>query len=475
MSNLSSVNTAELTAWIKWLRMSILDASQDDLADAGGPSRRTQSSIENGDAGEKISVATATKYGKAIAELSEGQIHASVIHAALAAFDTKPGFAKLAARASSPALPKRPSRVSAAAHGVPALSGEDPLYLGVDMDSGQPVSIRGLARPWPLRKIEVDHGFSVEFRELIFAMALRHPALTIVEQPMQSLVDSVESLQTLWATYKPQGRVKFLGTTLDVDAAVAFDPIAGVDSLAAALRRAVIFTRASGDSIAVAWAILKSNEYASRSTATQSPIAVWTCLNAARSIGLPIYLEPGSTMEDALASNIPDDGECFRASQFHLQNWHAQHTLATWRVELIGEERKTWRTTPVPEPSAEERAQSLWLYDQAAFELLPNLLADQGIPAIKFDPFEGLTLCTGGEHDNTTPALWMPTGLKDRHLVFLGPEQGWRAVLSPASPQHSNLREERRTKGLAASFADHLRREAEFERAIANWPASEAE
>ncbi|SLH39310.1 hypothetical protein [Mycobacteroides abscessus] len=473
MSNRSSANTAELAAWIKWLRMSILDVSQDDLAAAGGPSRRTQSSIEKGDAGEKISVATATKYGKAIAELSEGQIHASVMHAALAAFDTKPGFAKLAAPASSPALSKRPSRVSAAAPDVPAASGEDPLYLGIDIDSGQPVSIHGLVQPWPLRKIEVDQGFSVEFRELIFAMALRHPALTIVEQPMQSLVDSAESLQTIWKTYKPHGRVKFLGTTLDVDAAVAFDPIAGVDSLAAALRRAAIFTRAGSDSIAMAWAILKSNEYASRSTAMKAPIAVWTCLNSGAH-GLPIYLEPGSTMEDALASNIPDDRECFRASQSHLQNWHAQHTLATWKVELIGEERKIWRTTPVPEPSAEERAQSLWLYDQA-FELLPNLLADQGIPAIKFDPFEGLTLCTGGEHDNTTPALWMPTGLNDRHLVFLGPEQGWRPILSPASPQHSSVREERQTKGLATSFGDHLRREAEFERAIANWPASEAE
>ena len=420
-------NTTVFSAWTKWVRTVLLsETTQDQIAVAGGPSRRTQADYESGNKVLTVSHDTANKLGRAYAKLSNNEIHPSVVRAALDAItcqhwkeDASLHEQAIAAAASEPP----PGR----------------FYLGVDAFTREPLYSSGLATPAVLRAIDAPE--LVWFSELANNITRHYRALTLISHNADQLATA--ELQRHWEHTKPLGRTRHLGSGLDTDpqTAAAFDPIAGVHDLASAVRRTQILTENHGTltqalPAPVVWAILKANLLSLHAKSDpKSPISTWSLLQDQFKVATAPARKALSTR---LQANIPDDQACYTASAPYLAPWQQEYTLSTWDVSFNPDTDDIWTDTPIPEPTAEERSQSLWIYDTRRFGKLPELAAAQHIPTIEYKPYESIVLRTV----ERPPLIdhWLPTGLPNRQLIFITAENAWRAVITPAAPANEAAR-----------------------------------
>lgn len=394
-------NTVAFGEFLASFRSS-LGLSYERVAEAGGPSRGTLAPIERG---EDVVVSNETivklmhAYGKLAAPgqpLNPSLIWAGVVNWQHPASDDPARLQQLRKLANSDMSDRR-------------------LFLGLRVDNDTPVYADGVA-PIQHDAITYKPESLRQFREYTSAMAARHhgPVLVPTEHAKEVSLESRDD----WQRAKPRSarrRVGFNGNG-NRDDLVALDPIAGVTDLVSAGRRAEALGVPSSDVLEIALVLLAANDRDAK-----APISK---LNSV------LITAGGASLYEAFCRlGIPHDtGRLANLIRLHLDSWRNEYIVATWDVVIDGIEGL--RHNRIELPSAkDDRDQALWVYDPARLPRLPQVLADQGSPALVFTPSGTRVFASGvpSAHLYT----WMPRG--GSRCLLANSENQWIVVDMPDS------------------------------------------
>lgn len=401
-----------LGRFLAWYRTVVVRVTPHEVDERGGPSRGTQTPIEKGEA-EAVSTETLAKYEHAYTKLvpADSDFNVSMLQAMFALFRHQGND---------------PERIRKLHDTNYAWNNERFVFLGVQIPSGETVSGQGLEL---LNDTRVCYSAEdrTEFLQQAGRMAVQQPAVILL--PVQHEPERIFAIALhSWRKVKPQGRQRnvFVRTP---GRRVAFDPIGDVSDLDEALTRAEALGLHGNDAIDLAWVILVANELAAhKSTDPISLIdTVFTDQQSLDSFKR-LFAQFGAE---------PDIAELAALTRRVLSPWRNEYLLATWRVRLeeTDQGQKSLRASEIHDSSRGEiREQSVWVYDDTQFPLLPSVLASQYTPAVVVTPDRVRVHHVGPSEPSYA---WFPV-YGDRSLLRDNATGRWIAVQTP--PTHGETR-----------------------------------
>lgn len=401
----STTHTAWFGQFLAWYRNVVARATPDQVDQCGGPSRGTQTPIEKGDA-DAVSAETLAKYEHAYTKLvpADSDFNVSMLQAIFALFRNQANDHD------------RDQKLRDTNY---AWNNQRFVFLGLQIPSGEEVTAQGLEL---LRDTRV-HYDSEDRREFLLQagrIAVQQPALTLL--PAQHEAHNIFALALRsWRKVKPQGRRRNV-LVRTPGPRVPFDPIGGVNDLDEALSRAEALGLRGNDAIDLAWVTLVANELGAHGS--KDPISlidtVFTdneSLDSFKRLFDQFGAEPNLTELAALTRRV-------------LSPWRNEYLLATWsvRLENSAEGQKFLCAREIHDQSlGDVREQSVWVYDDTRFPLLPNVLASQYTPTVVLTP-EQVRLHHVGPSESTYG--WFPV-YGDRSLLRDNVTRRWIAVQTP--------------------------------------------
>lgn len=397
--------------FLAWYRNVIVRATQNDVDEHGGPSRGTQTPIEKGEA-DTVSAETLAKYEHAYTKLvpPDSDFNVSMLQAMFALFRNQGNDHERSQKLYDTNY---------------AWNNQKFAFLGLQIPSGEEVFGQGLELLHDTR-VRYSSEDRLEFLQQGGRIAIQQRAVTLLpaqHEPERIFTIALHS----WHKVKPQGRRRNI-LVRTPGPRVPFDPIDGVCDLDEALTRAEALGLHGNEAIDLAWVILIANELAAHKST--DPISLIDT----------VFTDPQSldsfTRLFAQFGAEPDLTELATLIRRVLSPWRNEYLLATWRVRIENGEhgQKSLCATKIHDPShGEAREQSVWVYDDTQFPLLPNVLASQYTPAVVLTP-DRVRL-----HAGPPEALygWFPV-YADRSLLRNNATRRWIAVQTP--PTYGDLR-----------------------------------
>lgn len=391
--------------FLAWYRTVVARVTPHELDEHGGPSRGTQTPIEKGEA-DAVSTETLAKYEHAYTKLvpPDSDFNVSMLQAMFALFRNQGNDHERTQKLDDTNYAWNNQRFA---------------FLGLQIPSGEPVEGQGLEL-LDDTKVRYNSEDRLEFLQQAGRIAVQQPAVTLLpiqHEPERIFTIALQS----WHKIKPQGgRRNVLVRT--PGPRIPFDPIGDVTDLDEALTRAEALGLHGNDAIELAWVILVANELAvHKSTDPISLIdTVFTkeqSLDSFKRLFGQFGAEPNLAELAALTRRV-------------LSPWRNEYLLATWRVRLEDTDhgRKSLRASEIHDPSEGEiREQSVWVYDDTQFPLLPNVLASQYTPAVVVTPNRVRLHHVGPSEAQYS---WFPV-YGDRSLLRNNATRRWIAVQTP--------------------------------------------
>ncbi|GLE59013.1 hypothetical protein NJBCHELONAE_43240 [Mycobacteroides chelonae] len=421
------------------------------LEDAGGPSTSHQSRIENRTT-MPITREVISQYDTAWAKLAPEAINAGFVTALAAAYgaahqaqqDPTAATAIIDAALTGNPVPAagddHPTQLRAALIAdYAARQAPDFIHIGVDVDTDRPVFASSLgngprrialrAADVESRRVAAEFGdfipadylprlaaqSSDQFGKLLVRIARRHPAITLGSE--SRLTNAGEDLRELWES---------AGGSVHRNVEAAIDPIAGINTLTQARKRAKILVQRGGndDELSLAWMILFANAIAEGAECGALDAYIryantgrWTALKSE----LPDYVRGGlphvEHLQGVAATYLRPWASARREPQFESSFQRKDLSAGiTWRHEEV----KTSYEIPIT-------AGDLWLEDESLEVPLDDVLHTLGTFSLRVT---GNTLSVTRRADNIEPVhySWYPSGTSDRFALVHNAETGWRAI-----------------------------------------------
>lgn len=387
--------------------------TQQQIADAGGPSDTTQSWIERGQP-QPVTDATINKYRIAFDTLRPHALNTSYLSALADAHHYHQGG-------------------DTAAEGVERMAKEwtdpDNIYVGVQLGDGHwPVTASTLtcytSAPGAFHLRRSTPADERDFQRLAVHLASIHPSLALLPSSQAGTGELARVADGHWPKGVP---IKTFGQVPSRFSRTAIDPIDGLSSLGAARDRAVALGARGDESVTLGWAILLANMLARYLDG--SPIAAWI----AHSDNHAIWEEVIGKLPNGLSKHAPDLYSMLRVANDYLRGWADEYTMAQWNIGLgdSGKDHINWDATPshdVVDPTRVHKGE-LWIYNNQQFPKLPEVLfslcantvslyADRIVTTTRFQPKQ---------------YGWLPTGIENSKTCLLRNEADgtWQAVRTP--------------------------------------------
>lgn len=318
MRNLGGVveafpNSAQFAKTLRELRSAAAFHSASKLSEQGGPDRSYVTKIESG---ENMSITPAT-----IAKLADAFAPEFGDRSGLEALG-RAFFHSYADTAPKP-HPESGFRQAAAAS-----SGG--LLLGFDLATDQPV-IATCIEPSPDKfgRTLISAAGVETVRKVLIAIAAQSDVVTLASTQALSTGSAADMAAKAW-----QGRTFNFGEFVWPTSALAVDPIAHVNNLRLALKRAQILGATGTDTLLLGWAILIANAIAADSD-TQPIEAVWR-RESTWNVMRQRVAEHGHDSPEHVGAGgpaIPETQAIREAAQRFLLPWLHAYTAALYQVQ----------------------------------------------------------------------------------------------------------------------------------------------
>lgn len=345
--------------FLGWYRDKGHKFTHDKVAEAGGPSRATQSAIEK----RSISI-TETSIDKLVYAYKE------------LVDDTHPLNVSLLRAAASCLRTPYPdtSRINDLIAMANNWNNTNQVFLGLQVGGQEMVHGHGVAL-FDEHTADYKRDDLWDFCTYSTLIAARQP--NVVLAPVAHEEQIANRLQrNTWDKIKPEGERSYVGVSSRRAQAVQFDPIAGITSLEEALARAEALDITGDDAFNLALVLLVANKTAAETQ--KPPIRLLDKL----------FTDPSAleTLREIYAyfDIEPDVGALKALTLRALATWRNEYMLSRHDIQLDQPGKPLQYNVIHPGRAAQD--QSLWFYDAERFPRLPQVLASQYTPALVLTP-----------------------------------------------------------------------------------------